>query len=149
LIWTPSFIDLSIAVDYFDITINDQVAQLGAGTILGGCYGSPVFPNAFCNLFTRAPGTDPTRPNQIISVNDSYINVNQQATHGIDYALRYAHEFNFGNLVADLNVTQTMEDVNLLFEPNLASGFDTNDFLGTIGDPEWVADAQFSLRQGD
>jgi iron complex outermembrane receptor protein len=149
LIWTPSFIDLSIAIDYFDITINDQVAQLGAGTILGGCYGSPNFPNAFCNLFTRAPATDPSRPNQILTVNDSYINVNQQATHGIDYTIRYEHEFNFGDLVIDLTATQTMEDVNLLFDPNLASGFDTNDFLGTIGDPEWVADAQISLRQGD
>src|SRR5690606_1707467 len=49
----------------------------------------------------------------------------------------------------DLNVTNTMEDVNLLFDPNLASGFDTSDFLGTIGDPEGVADAQISLRQGD
>ena len=45
VIWTPDFIDLSLAIDYFDITINDQVAQLGAGSILGGCYGSPVFPN--------------------------------------------------------------------------------------------------------
>ena len=149
LIWTPDFLDLSIAIDYFDIVINDQVSQLGAGTILGGCYGSPNYPNAFCNLFTRAPSTDPTRPYQILTVNDSYINVNQQATHGIDITARYEHEFDFGTMVVDLSATHTMEDVNLLFDPNIASGFDTNDFNGSLGDPKWVGDASVQLRQGD
>jgi len=149
LIWTPDFIDFSLAIDFFDITINDQVAQLGAGAILGGCYGSPVYPNAFCGLFTRAPNTDPTRPNQIISVQDSYINVNQQVTSGFDITARYEHEFDFGNLVIDLSATKTNEDVNLLFDPNVVSGFDTNDFNGSLGDPKWVGDAAIQLRQGD
>ncbi len=148
-IWTPDFIDFSLAIDYFDITINDQVAQLGAGSILGGCYGSPVYPNAFCDLFTRAPGTDPARPNQIISVLDSYINVNQQVTSGFDITARYEHEFDFGDLVIDLSATKTNEDVNLLFDPNLVSGFDNNDFNGSLGDPEWVGDGAIQLRQGD
>jgi iron complex outermembrane receptor protein len=149
VIWTPDFINLSLAVEYFDITINDQVAQLGAGAILGGCYGAPVYPNAFCGLFTRAPNTDPLRPNQIISVNDSYINVNQQVTSGIDITLRYEHEFDFGDLIVDLSATNTREDVNFLFDPSLASGFDTSDFNGTLGDPEWVGDASIQLRSGD
>ncbi|MEZ5939175.1 MAG: TonB-dependent receptor [Hyphomonadaceae bacterium] len=149
VIFTPSFIDLSIAVDYFDYEIEDAVTQLGAGTILGGCYGSPNYPNAFCNLFTRAPASHPTRAYQILTVNDSYLNANKQATHGIDYSIRYNHEFNFGRLTVDLNATQTNEDVNLLFDPAIASGFDTNDFNGSIGDPEWVGDAQVSLRRGD
>lgn len=149
LIWTPDFIDFSLAIDYFDITINDQVSQLGAGSILGGCYGSPNYPNAFCNLFTRAPNTDPLRPNQIIQVNDSYINVNQQATAGIDVTARYEHELDFGTLVFDLSATYTSEDVVNLFDPNLVSGFDTNDFNGSLGDPKWVGDASVQLRTGD
>jgi iron complex outermembrane recepter protein len=149
LIWTPDFIDFSLAIDYFDITINDQVSQLGAGAILGGCYGSPNYPNAFCNLFTRAPNSDPSRPNQIIQVNDSYINVNSQSTAGIDITARYEHEFDFGNLVVDLSATHTTEDVVNLFDPSLASGFDTSDFNGSLGDPEWVGDASIQLRQGD
>lgn len=149
VIWTPSFLDLSFAVDYFDITINDQVAQLGAGSILGGCYGAPVYPNAFCGLFTRAPASDPLRPNQIIQVNDSYLNVNQQATHGLDFAVRYQHEFNFGELTVDVNATHTLEDVSQLFDSSQASGYETNDFNGTIGEPKWTGDAQFSLRRGD
>jgi iron complex outermembrane receptor protein len=149
LIWTPDFIDFSLAIDYFDVAIENQVSQLGAGAILGGCYGSPVFPNAFCSLFTRAPNTDPLRPNQIIQVNDSYINVNSQTTAGIDITARYEHEFDFGNLVIDLSATHTTEDVVNLFDPSLASGFDTSDFNGSLGDPEWVGDASIQLRQGD
>jgi|JI7StandDraft_1071085.scaffolds.fasta_scaffold00687_12 iron complex outermembrane receptor protein len=149
VIWTPDFIDFSLAIDYFDITVDNQVSQLGAGGILGGCYGSPNYPNAFCSLFTRAPGTDPTRPYQIISVQDSYININQQATAGIDITARYEHEFDFGTMVVDLSATKTTEDVVNLFDPNLASGFDTSDFNGTLGDPEWVGDASVQLRQGD
>jgi iron complex outermembrane recepter protein len=152
IIWTPDFIDLSLAIDYFDITINDQVTQLGALNILRGCYGAVVFPNSFCstNFFTRAPATAPaTQRFGITQVIDNYINISQQATHGIDITLRYEHEFNFGTLSVDLSATQTMEDMILLFGAGSTSGFNTNDFNGSIGDPEWVGDAQFQLRRGD
>ena len=36
-----------------------------------------------------------------------------------------------------------------LFDPSIASGFATNDFNGSIGDPEWVGDATIQLRRGD
>lgn len=148
-IWTPDFIDLSIAIDYFDIEVNNQVAQLGAGAILGGCYGSPVYPNAFCDLFTRNPGNATTDPFHITTVNDSYLNVNSQSSRGVDITVRYQHEFDFGDLTVEVSATNTIEDVLNLFDPNLSSGFATNDFNGTIGDPEWVADAQVRLDSGD
>src|SRR5690606_28852820 len=58
-VFTPTSVNLSVAVDYFEFDVNDQIGQLGAGAILGGCYGSPVYPNSFCNLFDRNSGTDP------------------------------------------------------------------------------------------
>lgn len=148
VIWTPDFIDLSLAIDYFDITINDQVTQLGPQNILAGCYSGAVFPNGFCDLFVRNPGVGAGAFN-IATVTDNYINVSQQATHGIDITLRYEHEFNFGDLSIDLSATHTMEDVILIFGPGVSSGFNTNDFGGTIGDPEWVGDATIQLRRGD
>jgi iron complex outermembrane receptor protein len=148
-IWTPDFIDLSLAIDYFDIEVDNQVAQLGANIIAGGCYGAPIFPNAFCGLLIRNPGNHPTAPFNIATVNDSYINVNSQSTRGIDITLRYEHEFDFGNLIVDVSATNTLEDVINLFDPNLSSGFATNDFNGSIGDPEWVGDAEIQLRRGD
>lgn len=149
VIWTPDFLDLSIAIDYFDIVIENQVVNLGAGTILRGCYSAPVYPNAFCDLFQRNSAAHPTSPFTITAVTDDYLNANQQATHGIDVTIRYEHEFDFGDLSVDLEATHTMEDVNLLFDANESSGFTTSDFNGTIGDPEWVANAAIQLRQGD
>ena len=148
LIWTPDFFDLSIAIDYFDIVIDNQVTQLGPLAILQGCYGSAVYPNAFCDLFERNPSTG-TGAFNVATIVDDYINISQQATHGIDITLRYEHEFDFGDLSIDLSATHTMEDVILLFGADVVSGFNTNDFSGTIGDPEWVADADIQLRQGD
>ena len=149
LIWTPDFLDLSVAVDYFDIVIEDAVTQLGAGTILGGCYASPVYPNAFCGLFDRnAPGAL-VDPNRVTEVRDSYLNANLQSTRGFDVTVRYEHEFDFGTMVFDLSATKTLEDVNKLFAPGTTSGFTTDDFNGTLGDPEWVGDASLQLRQGD
>jgi iron complex outermembrane receptor protein len=129
--------------------VNDQVAQLGAGAILGGCYGAPIYPNAFCDLFTRNSPTAPIDPNAIATVNDSYINVNNQTTSGLDFTIRYEHELDFGDLSIDFSATHTMEDVVNLFDPNLASGFETSDFSGSIGDPEWVANSQVRLDSGD
>jgi len=148
LIWTPDFLDLSLAIDYFDIVVDNQVTQLGPRSILLGCFGAAVFPNGFCDLFDRNPGTGAEAFN-ITTVIDNYINVSQQATHGIDITLRYNHEFDFGDVTVDLSATQTMEDVILLFGPGVSSGFNTNDFGGTVGDPEWVGNADVQLRRGD
>ncbi len=149
LIWTPDFLDLSVAVDYFDIVIEDAVTQLGAGTILNGCYASPVYPNAFCSLFDRNSPTALVNPNMVTQVRDSYLNANLQSTRGFDVTVRYEHEFDFGTMVVDLSATKTLEDVNKLFAPGTTSGFTTDDFNGTLGDPEWVGDASVQLRQGD
>lgn len=149
VIWTPSSLPFSLAVEYFEIDVDNQVAQLGPATILNGCYAAPVFPNAFCDLFVRNAGNDPTAPFNIASVDDSYININSQTTNGVDITLRYEQEFSFGEFSVDLSATNTLEDVLNLFAPDLASGFETNDFNGTVGDPEWVADATIQLRRGD
>lgn len=148
-IFTPTFADLSVAVDYFEIQVNDQVAQLGAAAILGGCYGANNYPNQFCTLFDRNPGSTPGAAYNITEVRDSYVNVNQQITSGIDLTVRYDHEFDFGDLTLEAQGTWTFEDIVYLFEPSLQSGFDTSDFNGTVGDPDFVANARISFERGD
>lgn len=148
-IFTPTFADLSIAFDYFDIEINDQIGQLGAAAILGGCYGSPNYPNAFCNLFDRNSATDPTAPNAISTVRDSYININQQLTRGYDLLVRYENEMAVGNLEVEGQFTYVIEDVVRLFDPSLASGFDSDDQLGSIGRPKVVGNLRTGFERGD
>ncbi|NBC21511.1 MAG: TonB-dependent receptor [Alphaproteobacteria bacterium] len=151
LVYTPTFSDLSIAIDYFEITVNDQVGQLGASAILGGCYAAENFPNAFCDLFGRTPGDSPDQLARfgVTEVNDSFINVNEQTTEGIDISARYQRSFDFGDIIGELQATRTLEDIQLLFDSQEESGFETDDFNGTIGDPEWVANGRVSLERGD
>ena len=42
-VWTPSFIDLQVAFDYFHIEVDNEIAQLGPSNILSLCYGSNDF----------------------------------------------------------------------------------------------------------
>lgn len=149
VIFTPTFADLNIAIDYFEIQVNDQVAQLGAAAILGGCYGANNYPNQFCTLFDRNSGAVPGAAYNITEVRDSYINVNQQITSGIDLTVRYDHEFDFGDLTIEGQGTWTFEDITFLFDPGLESGFDTSDFNGSIGDPDFVANLRVSFERGD
>lgn len=54
IIWTPEFADLSLSVDYFDIEVEDEVDQLGPGTIVFECYDSEFFPDdPLCDLWER------------------------------------------------------------------------------------------------
>jgi iron complex outermembrane receptor protein len=149
IILTPSFADFSIAVDYFEMEVEDQVAQLGGGSILGGCYGSPNFPNAFCDLFDRNPADHPTAPFSITEVRDSYLNVDRQKTRGVDVNFRYDGLFNFGRLVVENQSTWVFEDLEQLFDPSLAQGFDDNNRNGTIGRPKLVSNLRASLTRDD
>ncbi len=62
-----------------------------------GCYAAENFPNAFCDLIVRAPGDDPVRPNQIIEINDSYVNINSQTAEGVDLNLLWSLDYDWGN----------------------------------------------------
>lgn len=137
VIWTPAFIDFSIALDYFDIEVEDEVRTFGAGNILAQCYGATDYPtNPFCSLFTRAAPTDPNRPNQIITVNNSYVNVASQSNRGLDLTVRYSHEFSFGDLTLDGAATWQLEDITQLLgvgTPEDSNGETTEpDFTGRV-----------------
>ncbi|WP_300379413.1 TonB-dependent receptor [Henriciella sp.] len=146
-IYTPTWSNLSIAVDYFEIEVNDQIAQLGSGSIVSGCYASPNFPNdPLCSLFER--DLDPNSPTfqQILTVNDSYVNINSQTTRGLDLTTRYEHEFDFGDLIFDLQGTWTFEDSFLLFG---GTDFDVDEDNGEIGQPDFTANSRIQFVTGD
>lgn len=146
---TPQFADLSIAVDYFDLEVNDQIAQLGAGAIISGCYNAENFPNAFCDLFTRNPADAVQFPLNIDTVTDTFININQQRTKGIDLNLRWQHDFDIGNLVVEGQTTWVDENVQRLFDPNLVQGFEDDDVAGRVTSPELVSNLRATLKRND
>lgn len=149
IVFTPSFAPVSVALDYFNIEVLDQIADLDANSILGGCYGSPVYPNAYCSLFTRNPNTHPTAPNAIEEVRAQYINVNSQMTRGYDLIVNYDEDFGFGKLELESQITYVLENTAQLFDSSVASGFDTDIIAGSIGNPKLVGKVRAGLERND
>ncbi len=149
LVFTPEFANLSASVDYFEIQVNDQITQLGAAAIVGGCYFGDVFPNSFCDLFTRNAANAPVGAYNIREVRDSYLNINKQLVRGYDLNLRWDQEFGFGSLEVESQFTYTMEDVELLFDSAEESGFVNEDQNGLVTRPKLVGNLRTALNRGD
>ncbi|MDQ3495402.1 MAG: TonB-dependent receptor [Pseudomonadota bacterium] len=149
IVLTPTAWPISVALDYFDYQVNDEIAQLGAGTILSGCYAADVFPNDFCNLFIRNPANHPTNPNAIVDVFQKYVNVNKQKVRGYDLLTRFNKDFAFGKLEIEGQATYVMEDFSQFFSTAEASGFGTNNRNGAIGRPKLAANLRTQLKRGD
>lgn len=143
LIWQPGFADLSVSVDYFDITVRDEVDQLGSSTIVNECYESE-FGFAFdgteglCQLFDR------TNSNfGIDNIRDSFLNIALQTNRGVDYAIRYDTPLsNWGDLTFDVKASRQLEDKRALFADNV------EELNGRIGDPKWVGTYGVSFLRG-
>lgn len=149
IVLTPSFANVSLAVDYFEYEVFDQIGQLATASILGGCYGSPIYPNAFCDLFDRNPGNHPTDPFKIETVRNTYININRQKVTGYDMIVNYDNDFSFGKLAVETQLTYTKEDITQLFSTAEESGFASSDRVGEIGRPKLVGNMDVRLTRGD
>jgi len=144
-IWTPSFIDLNIAIDYWKIQVNDQVDQFGAGNIAAGCYTSERFPDeALCQLFTRDLNPSSTSYLQITAVNDSYVNISQQQNEGIDLNIRYTREFSFGDLVLNGRASYILDWTQQTFGDSAPTQIESR-----IGYPELNGQVSARFDRGD
>ncbi len=135
-IWTPDWIDFSAAVDYWEFEVNNEVATFGSANIVTSCHLQPPqvsAANPFCSLYTRdlTPGVN---FGKIVQVNNSYVNIANQTTDGIDLTTRYEHEFSFGKLLINGDFTWTFTD-----EVRTFITFPTTDFGGTILDADFTA----------
>ncbi len=132
VVWTPEFANLNFAVDYFDIRISNEVDQFGAGGIVSGCYNSEFFPNdPLCNLFDRA--NDPAAQSHgIDNIHDSYINIAEQRTRGVDFNLQYGTDFSFGALTLRAQASRMIENKRAVFDETATN------YTGTMGNPKWV-----------
>lgn len=137
VVLTPPDSNLSLALDYFEIKIEDEVANLGAGGILSACYLSDNFPSdPICNQFDR----DPTLG--ITQVRDSFVNIAEQNNRGLDFTARWFHDFNWGTLTLDSQTTWTLETNQSIFADS------PTDFLGDVGNPELVGNFNASVSRG-
>ncbi len=147
VIWTPDFLDLSVAVDYFEIGVEDEVRTFGAANIAQQCFSSPTpYPgNAFCGLLTRGVAI-PGGPNQILTINNSYVNVAEQENRGIDLSIRYRQETGIGNFTLTGQFTWQLEDV-----VNLLGGIEEDENGGTFnyGGPDFTGNMELRYDRND
>ena len=138
----------SLAVDYFNIEVNGEIAQLGPRNILSQCYASDFFPtDPVCSLFRRNDDANvgPTggSPSNVFDIKDSFININSQQNEGIDVTARITHDFgNDTTLSIQGIMTWQFEDRVALF-----SGL-FEDSNGEAGEPKWVGDFRVNLDTG-
>jgi len=132
--WLWSGGQFSFAVDYIDINVRDQVTQLGAANIVNGCYTSESFPtDPLCNLFVRS--TNPASEFSIVTVNDPFLNIDQQRNKSLDFTSRYRQNLgNLGTLSMIGQLTYQLKDRFTLFQGVQQT------FNGKAGDPKWVGD---------
>ena len=144
IVLTPSFLNLNIAVDYFDIEINNQVAQFGAGNIVSACYSAADFPNNdFCSLFTRDTNPASTTAWMIKSVNNNYVNVQKQSQRGLDLTTRYTHQFTNSKLTIDSQFSWILDwTTQLLSKTSVENN-------GLVGTPDFNGKVNARLDRAD
>ena len=144
VIWTPSFIDLSVAVDYFEYDVKDEIRTFGAANILYQCYSRTDFPNnPYCSLFTRT--NTPSATNYgVTQVDNSYVNVAAQKNRGIDMNVRYQHEFGETRMIIDGQFTWQLEDTT-----ELLGAADAEDYNGSTTEPDFTGGVNVRFERGD
>jgi iron complex outermembrane receptor protein len=143
-IWTPDWIDFSVGIDYWEFEVIDEIAQFGAANIVNACHTRPpILANPFCSLYTR--DTNPLSPSFgfISIVNNGFVNISDQTTDGIDVTARYEHEFSFGTLLINTDLTWTFTD-----EIRVFTGFPNDDDNGEVYDADFTGsvDVRFDYQ---
>lgn len=105
VVFTPTE-DLSFAVDYYDIKIEDTITGIGAATILRTCLDTGL--SSVCNLIQRGPDGD------IWLDDDNFVrnttqNFGELATNGIDLNVNYTFEALGGRFFTNFVGTKILE----------------------------------------
>lgn len=141
-IWTPSFMPLSIAVDYYEFTIEDAVSQLGGFEIITRCYQGQT---GYCPLFTRVRSPGNTDDGRVATVNNAYVNVNEIGNRGIDLQIRWSDDTPLGRLTIESQHNFKLEDSETF-------DGDTDSFLNdtfNFGGPGYSGNLYVTLQRGD
>ena len=139
---------LEFAVDYFNIEVNNGVAQFGGGNIIASCYNDPQFTagtngGELCPLVTREAGTG-TNPFRA-TVQNAFINISTFKVRGLDFNLRYVLPIG-GDASLRLNASATryLEQASRLDETAVL-----DDDNGEIYSPKWTGTFDATLKAGD
>jgi outer membrane receptor protein involved in Fe transport len=146
VILEPSFLPgLSLTADYYSIEIEDQIAVLGAQTIINNCYSSPTgINNPYCTTVSRT-STGLFDPDQ--AVISGGINFASRKTEGIDFDLQYRHSFDNGDRLDIRAIATHLIKLNFFEDPTAPNN--PNRIKSELGDPDWAASLNINYDFGD
>ena len=123
--------DFSLAIDYFNVEVRDQVDTLG-NLLTDFCYESEDFPNAPECAFIGPRVNNPTLVSngQLTTLENPYLNIARQRVEGIDFDARYATRLLGGRFIAQAQATRMLSQQTEFFE-----GAGLNEYNGTLGYP--------------
>lgn len=128
---TPEDSNFSLAVNYFDIEVNNSVASPTVGFVVGDCYTSVGLTSPFCARIAprNAAGN-------LTDIDASLLNVGVERTKGYDFDLVYTKEFSTFDLTVDMTATNIREQ----YQELLGDEFDLE---GKWGFPRWSGSMDF------
>ncbi len=103
VVFTPRFVPgLNVTVDYYNITVEDRIGQIGQDVTLERCglTGDPFY----CNLIRRSPGTASLFLGNDGFVIDNNLNTGSLEVTGVDIEANYRFDF------ADFGLTSGLSD---------------------------------------
>ncbi|GAA6206071.1 TonB-dependent receptor [Thalassotalea sp. SU-HH00458] len=125
----PGFAEgLRIAVDYYDIAIEDALSSYSNEDIMRYCYDSSLAwdekngSNSFCNDLKR------DEDGALIEIMQRNYNVDEISTSGVDFALEYAYDLNEnGRIKFKTDWTHVIDWEKTVQSPD---GLETTDYVG-------------------
>lgn len=142
----PRFIPgLTISADYYNISIKDAIAAVGAQDIVNSCYDSATLDNAYCDLFTRNRTAGSATFLGLNFLRQTQLNFGRLETDGIDATIAYA--FSLGENRLNLRATGNWTGkVDRFFDPADPAAVDPE--LGEQGRPEFAGTGSVSVARG-
>ena len=130
-VFTPRWLDgFSLTVDYFSIEIDDAINILGTQQVLNACVDLSSINNVFCDSVNRDAAGN------LLLVRDQNINVSQFTREGVDIEARYQLDVGAGSM--DFSALATyISTSRTVIAPGTATGGETIDENGEIGQPDW------------
>ncbi|MEO1035653.1 MAG: TonB-dependent receptor [Pseudomonadota bacterium] len=144
VVFTPESIPLTVALDYYQIEIENAIQQVSEQNIVNACYENERDPNGrFCSLISRSSLNGSLSGGTTVGVDVSLINAAVREASGIDLAIDYAWEIGeFGSL--DFNFTGVHIIKN---ERQEAEFFRVDDCVGLAGNTCTAPDPEFRFVQ--
>lgn len=141
ILYASEVIDgLEVAIDYYNLEIEDSISSLSFEEQAAVCLDSENFPNEpACSSFVRDDDF------QIISVQESPINVAKSTFESV--TLRAFYEYDFGELGAISIDSFTQHNITNEFQPTANS--EVQEDVGDFGDPKWLGTVDINWEYSD